>query len=387
MITASQLGRLLACPSSAVLARAETHSVWAQAGREEHEDLAHLDGLPDELKRHVPPGARSEVRLAYDVATREGRIIGEGGGRAYGEPGPYEIVGSTDVLAVVGEAVLILDWKGGNEVEAAASNPQLLFYAIAACRALSLDSAILRIVYTRTGRVDEATIGPLELADFANRLYEIHATIARRTVQHREGIPVDTVEGSHCLYCPSKHVCPSKNALLVQFASSGSEPPGASLLSPELAAKAYRQVCAVDQLVSEAKKRLAAYVDEHGPIDLGNGLMYGRYTRKGNEELDADRVVDAIYNLLPEADAEAFEDLAIERSTTKAAIKRAAQKLAANGGASKLADSIVRRTRELGGATHKPTTRPLGEYKRDDDGNRAPAPTVADINAMLGARP
>ena len=150
MITASSLTRLRQCPSSAVLPRAENASIWADAGNEEHDRLARWvsdrdsDAISDivdadllaRLPSLVPPGARAELKLAYDVVARTARIIGEGSGRAYGDPGPFEIVGSTDVGGEDGDAVVVIDWKTGfADVEPAATNDQLWFYATALCRA------------------------------------------------------------------------------------------------------------------------------------------------------------------------------------------------------------------------------------------------------------
>lgn len=159
MITASSLARLRACPSSAALQRAETYNEWADLGHDAHEELADLANLEPRLAQYVPPGARVEVKFAYDVATGAARIIGEGGGRNYGVIGPTEIAGSCDVLGVEFGRVVIVDWKTGfADVEPARSNAQLWFYALAACRALGLHAAVVRIVYTQSGRCDEYEI-------------------------------------------------------------------------------------------------------------------------------------------------------------------------------------------------------------------------------------
>lgn len=363
MITASSLARLRACPSSAVLSRAETQSAYADAGNVEHEELSALDDLPASLASAVPAGARSEVKLAYDVATHVGRIIGEGSGRDYGKPGPFEIVGSCDVLAVDGDRVIIIDWKTGYaDVEPAASNAQLWFYALAACRALGIDNAVVRIVYTKTERVDEADLGPLELAEFASQLEHLHARVAERHAAKSRNEILDTREGSWCKHCPSKAFCPSKNALLVQIGSGGLAVIGDAAMTPERAADAYRQVMHVEQLVKDARKRLDRYVEDVGPIDIGNGQMYGRYSRKGNEKLDGNVAVQAIRDVVGES-AKEFESVAIERKVTKAGIKRAAEHIVQKG-ATKLTARIVERIRELGGAESK-LEYPIGEFAAD----------------------
>jgi hypothetical protein len=371
VITASALTRLRNCPSSAVLPRAENHNLWADAGHEAHAELAVF--TEDHPFSHlIPAGARAEVKLAYDVALRTGRVIGEGGGRDYGSVGPFEIAGSCDVMGVVGRQVVIIDWKTGHsDVDPAATNWQLWFYALAACRALGMDSALIRIVYTQSGRVDEYEIDALELAEFASSLERMHRQVGERIEARKRGEILETREGSWCKHCTSKHVCPSKTALLVQVSTGGLAVIGDTEMTKERAAGAYEQIVKIEQLVKDARKRLETYVDEQGPIDLGNGRMFGRYSRKGNERLDGAIAVKAIHEVVGEG-AKEFESIAIGYTTSKAAIERAAKALVVNG-APKVAKAVIAKVRELGGAKSE-STYPIGEYIRGKD---EPAPQAA----------
>lgn len=309
--------------------------------------------LPAHLAKYVPPGARVEVKLAYNVATREGRIIGEGVGREYGEPGPFDVFGGADVIGIDDGRVIVVDWKTGfSTVEPAMTNPQLACYALAACRALAKDSAIVRVVYTRTGICDEAVLDALDLAAFGDRLEQLFQVSAKRG-------EVSTREGSWCKHCASKHVCPSKHALLVQIGTKGLAAVGDTTMTADRAADAYRQLVAIRQLVDDAERRLHAYVDEHGPIDLGDGRMYGRYIRPGRERLDADVTASVIADVVGES-AREFASIAIERSTSKAAIERAAKAVQPEG-YTRLVKAVVARVRELGGS-RRSEERPIGEY-------------------------
>ncbi len=398
MITASSLTRLRQCPSSAVLPRAENASIWADAGNEEHDRLAHWvvdrdsDAISDivdadllaRLPSLVPPGARAELKLAYDVVARTARIIGEGSGRAYGDPGPFEIVGSTDVGGEDGDTIVVIDWKTGfADVEPAATNDQLWFYATALCRALGKDRAIIRIVYTKTGRVDSYEIEWDELPSFADKLERLHVQVAARIATKSRGEILETREGSWCKHCASKPYCGSKTALLVQVAEHGLAVIGDTTMTPDRAAAAYQQIEKVEQLVKDARKRLEAYVDEQGPIDLGGGKMYGRYHRKGNESLDGELAVQAIREVVGEQ-AKEFEAIAIERKVvaTKAAIKRAAQQLVAIG-ALKVEKAVLARLKELGGVKSTPTI-PLGEFVRaKNDPATLPEIDADNLNRLL----
>lgn len=389
MITGSALTRLLNCPSSEVLAKAETHNVWADAGTDEHDELAHavMTGtLTPKRAALVPPDARVEVKLAYDVVLRTARILGAGAAdRNYGTPGPFEIFMSLDVLGVDEfDRVVVLDWKTGHgDVEPAATNGQMWGCALAACRALGKSEAVVRLVFTNMGdRCDEHEIDALDLADFANRLERLHVTVADRQARHNRGETLETREGSWCKHCASKHVCPSKNALLVQFASTGLAIVGDSAITPERAVAGYEQIVRIELLVRDARKRLETYVDEQGPIDLGGGRMYGRYVRNGNERLDGGVAVRAIAEIVGEQ-AKEFEAVAVERRTSKAAIDRAAKQLGVKRGT---VPAIVKRIRELGGATNAPDTLPIGEYTRDRD-EPAEKPTIDHdaVNALMEA--
>jgi hypothetical protein len=359
VITMSALPRLINCPSSEVLPRAETMSQWADAGNDEHEELADLASLPPELAKLVPAGARSEVKIAYDVATRTARIIGDGGGRDYGAVAPFEIPGSIDVLGVDGDSVVIIDWKTGfNEVDPAASNWQLWGYALAACRALGKHSAIVRIVYTRTGIIDSHEIDALELAEFADKLAALHVRVAALQTARSSGELLSTREGSWCKHCPSKHVCPSKNALLVQLGSKGLATVGDAEMTPERALAAHVEIERIDQLLKDAKGRRLAYIDANGPIDLGNGKFYGRYVRRGDERLDGAVAARAIAEIVGES-AKEFAEVALERKTSKAALTRAAKAI---GQPPKLATAVVKRIRELDGSKRAPDELPVGEF-------------------------
>lgn len=383
MITGSTLTRLLACPASAVLAKAENFSQAASDGNDEHDELAHatLTGtLPPELQRYVPANPRTEIKLCYNTATREARFLGEASDRNYGAPGPFDIFMSLDVLGVEDEAVVVLDWKGGNDVEPAATNGQLWACALAASRALGMDSAIIRIVYTRNNRCDEHRLDALDLAEFAGRLERLHVTVASLKAARDRGETPPTREGTWCRYCPAKPVCPAKNALIVQVAEQGLAVLGDAAMTPERARAGYEQLVRVEDLIRDARKRLETYVDENGAIDLGNGRMFGRYVRPGNERLDGTIAVQAIAEVVGES-AREFEALAIERRVSKAAIDRAAKSLGCKRGT---APAVIKRIRELGGATHANDTLPIGEYCRDrDEPAEKPQVDTDEINRLL----
>ena len=86
------------------------------------------------------------------------------------------------------------------------------------------------------------------------------------------------------------------------------------------------------------------------------------------------------------SDTRAPVSIAIEYSTSKAAIGRAAKQLADKRGAGKLATAVIEKIRELGGATNAPDSMPLGEYTRGrDEPAEKPAIDMGAVNALLEA--
>lgn len=388
MITGSAVTRLLNCPSSAVLAKAEAHNEWADKGTDEHDELAHqtmTNTHPPERAVLVPANPRVEVKLAYDVVNRTARVLGSGSAdRNYGARGPFEIFMQLDVVGDDGDRVVVIDWKTGfNDVEPAVTNGQLWTGALAACRAFGKDAAIIRIVYTnQKNRCDEHELDALDLAEFAGKLERLHVTVAERQAAKQRGEILDTKEGSWCKHCAVKMagVCPSKNALLVQLASKGLAIVGDATMTRDRAASACEEVLRAEQLVKDARKRLETYVDENGAIDLGGGRMFGRYIRSGNERLDGAVAVQAIYEIVGES-AKEFEGVAIERRTSKAAIERAAKQFAAKRGT---VPAIVKRIRELGGSTHTADTMPIGEFMADrNEAVEKPTLDAVEINRLM----
>ena len=136
---------------------------------------------------------------------------------------------------------------------------------------------------------------------------------------------------------------------------------GESIMTSERAAAAYDQLLRVELLARDARSRLNSFVDEQGPIAIGGGRMYGRHRRDGRESLAGSVAVQAIREIVGER-ADAFESLAIERSTSKAAIMRAAKETAQKRGAKKLAEEVIDKIRRLGGSRTGSETFPIGEF-------------------------
>lgn len=383
MITMSGLQRALSCDGSLVLPRARNANPWADDGQDQHDDLSDFGNLPPAIAALLPPNARAEVKVAYDVESGRGRIIGEGSGRSYGTLGPFEIAGSIDVLGVDADTVYVVDWKGWQAVAPASRNAQIWGYALAAARALGRDRAVVMIAHVRDMRLlrapDRHEIEAMDLGEFANGLRTLLVRQAALIKLRKAGEQVTTTEGTWCKHCESKHVCPSKNALLLQVAQRGLMVLGEQTMTMDRAADSIRQLEQLDQLVKDARARATQFVDEHGPIDMGDGSWWGRHREQGNERLDPRTTVRAIADVVGES-AKEFASVAVELRVSKAALTRASKEI---GAPPKLATAVIKRVRELGGATHDKEKLPVGRFA--DRTNAAPPPREELSDAEIGA--
>lgn len=391
MNTASGLGRIAACPGSVALAKAHLSSQYADEGNVRHADAesaaldGRLDDLPPRVRALIEPDAQllPEVAVAYNWRTGKARMLGRGITRDYPVDPDSEIPGTIDLLVINPSGrLVVVDYKGHEDVGEPDQNVQVMLYGLAVARIYGANEVTLAVSYigagTEDARTPVVTVDCFDLAAYATKVTRI---IEAANAEIGKAIP-DVRESRHCKWCPSKPYCGAKNALLVQVASGGLAVIGDTAMTVDRAREAYREIERIEQLVKDARKRLEVYVDDNGPIDLGEGRFFGRYRRPGNEKLDGDIAIDAIRSVLPDDQADTFEATAIEYSTSKAAIERAAKEAcgpgAKRGAATKLARQVVEKVRELGGVTAADTF-PLGEYTGE---SRGVAKDPVDIEAV-----
>lgn len=365
MITASQLERVLACPGSAALPQANTSSVYAEQGTANHaeqEEAIASGDLPEQVTRVLGAAAataRAEVKLVYDVAIDEGRIIGTGSDRAYGVLGPFEIAGTADVLAHDAERVYVLDRKLWSSVAAAERNVQVGFLALAAARALGRSEATVALMY-EAGGVDRADLDSVDFGSLARRLRAVHPAVAGQIARRARGELVEVAEGAHCKHCPALHACPAKVALVRRLVSGG-EADELELMLPlddDTARRAYERLAHAKQLLKRVETALYARAAER-PIPLGDNRWFGRHVERDNETLDGRIVRDVVAaHLGPEA-----VDEVVEYAATKSRLKEAIKKRAPKGQAAACERDVLKAIRDRGGATREEKER-VGEFVR-----------------------
>lgn len=355
MISASALPRILRCPGSEALPQARTVSEWADAGTDRHAEVedgllrGDLTVLPERVRRmmldHLPPSAalRPEVSVAYDVATGDAREL-DSVGRAYGTLSAFEIPGCIDLLVTAPGFVMVCDWKGYEEVEEPARNEQTTLYALAAARILRAHRVIVLIGHLPTDRCAVAELDTIDLDSFAMRLREVHPRVAAQ--KSKRPIEVDVSEGTHCKYCPAAHICPAKVALIKRLVTGG-EADELEMLIPlneETAATAHERLAHAKNLLKRIERALYAFGKER-PFRLGNGNVFGPYTKVGNEKLDGDRVWDVVKEMYGRDCA----DAAVGRVATKTKLGEALKHHGVSS-VEKAKDVILAEVRKRGGS-------------------------------------
>lgn len=356
--TASELPRASVCPGSFALPQARTTSEDAEAGKDRHAVIeaqvvaGELDDLPPAVRRLIPAGAlvAAEVAVAYNPTTGTARQMGVGAQRDYTRTDD-EMAGTIDLLAVAGDKVVVVDWKGRSSVGAPERNAQVMFYALAAARIYDVTEVTIAVSYIAGGTEDAPTavrvVDILDLDAFALRLRRIIAAIEE---QRSRPMP-DVTESRHCQYCPARHACPSRVAL-ARRVLDGDEANAMAIVRPlddETAARLYHDIKRAKGILHQLEKAVYARAAE-APIPLGDGRYFGRYTKTGNEKLDG----DIVFQVVAERMGRDVADLAVTRHATKKALHEAVR----DGKAER---ELLDEVRKRGGAS-KESKDDVGEY-------------------------
>lgn len=265
---------------------------------------------------------KAEVSYALDVAAWSVRYLPED--RAAWELLPTEIPGRTDLEGIEGDVGHVLDVKTGERPIEAKGNLQLLFGA--AC--LNARTGIKRF---RTGivrinpdgaSVDEATVGPLDIASVRHRLVQL-----ARTVPTAEPSP-----GPHCrdLFCRLHGACPvTLDAAGVVLSLLQIDPSlvqaGGPVRSDEEAIALKDIIPRLEAWTKGRRAALLDYVMKRQDVSAG-GTALRIEKRKRQKILVTARALGILRRWFPRQ-----IDAALKRTTTKAALRGA---LAAEYGAS-----------------------------------------------------
>lgn len=355
MPSASAVARVLACPTSHVLKQYDYRTDYADAGQDRHavmEDAINrgdVSQLPDEVQAMFRPGDRfdTERAYAYDVATGEARELGPIKRRDYGLIKPFEIPGTIDLVVCDGQRIIVVDYKGFEEVDDAETNAQTTTYSLMVARVYGYKSVTVAIVYLIANRQpDIFTLEAFDLQLHANRLARLPAMVA---AAQRSPNPV---VGKHCKYCPALVsvdgvTCPAWRKMhddvskdLVAVSVEAMIP----FNDDNDANDAYELRAKLRLLSQRLDAALYARANER-PIPLRNGRMFGPHAKLGNEKLDG----DIVYEVVRAKHGQAIADVAVERTASKTKLK-AALGFVGRGKVAAAERDVLKVVREKGGS-------------------------------------
>lgn len=346
MISASRVPTYLACPAAAVLPHAPYNTAHAEAGIEHHTEMEAAadtggDGLPDRVRVFIGDGAMStECAFAYDVASDTARELGHVQ-RKYVGLTPYEIPGQVDLLAR-GTRTRIVDHKGHERVEPAATNTQLATYALMVARTYGLDEVDVAIAY-KDGWLDTATLGPLELDAHAVRLRQLQIDVARAVRDPQPRI------GRQCRYCEAFMSCPAQADLRRETDTVLPMRIEASLPfhDDREAADAFDLLDRIKLLEQRIRSALYARAGER-PIPLNDGRVLGPVEKLSNTEIDLDKA----HHVLVARFGPQIANECVTKKMTQAGIERALKK----HGHDRMKREVMKQIADAGGAKRETRT-------------------------------
>lgn len=355
VFTGSSLERVRICPASEALPHVRTITEYMERGNAIHAFLAEVGSIGiEEAISHVPEefreacrsvdlerlpqvdaaGYAAEVAFAYDVELGTAYELGRNLNRAYPTLRDSEVPLTVDSVALCtdGESVGVWDYKSGRSfVPRAIRNAQLALGALAACRTFGRTRAEVAIVHIPDdGQAwfDRAVLDEWTLDAFAASLRPVAAAV--REARERwaaQDIP-NVTAGEHCRYCPATVHCPAQTALI----RAASNPEALRLeyaraLTPERAREAYAKWRMLKEIVNLVGDALESFTYDTGPINLGDGRMYGPH------ESSRDSVDGQIaHSVLERMHGRDTADAACSFKSSKAAIEEALKVVAANTG-------------------------------------------------------
>jgi hypothetical protein len=374
--TASKLALVDECPPSWVLPGIrETHEA-AEEGRDLHESLkAFVEGNTDALSQSDDwrdavlevvgerlRDAKCEAAYAYDTATGTARLLGYDLGRNYGQS-ETEIAGAADFVVDRGDVLEVYDLKTGlTPSETLEHHAQMKALACAAGLAHMKPVQTFLIIAPRDGQRPYVKTGPrYEILDLL-ALGEWLRTLAAR-VRQAHGQPDKQKRfsvGKWCGTCRARLYCPTQVALIERMAKDPDNVAtdlSQALALPDTRRLAYHRLRAAEKALQWVRGQLYASMADLGPIDLGNGKVFGPHATT-TEEFDP----EVVWPWVSERFGVDVAREAMNLKTSKTRIGQALKKVLPNGKKQAGVDKALDELRAIPGAVEVKTTTEVGEY-------------------------
>lgn len=312
-----------------------------------------LSALPDEVQALIPAMASfgTEISYAYDPVADTARILGRKINRQYAAFSlrPFEIPGTLD-LEITGDGrIVVIDYKGFEEVDDASDNDQVTTYALMVSRAHGYAEVTAAIIYLVANRRPSiAVLSESDLVFHRDRLRQLQVDVAAAKRNPAAFLAV----GKHCKYCPAFLECPEQKKLAIDIGTTALDMRLAEsfpLNSDEEAAAVYELWGRIKMLSARIGAVIHARAGER-PIPLGGGKVFGPRPTKGNDELDP----DVVYEVVRATHGQSVADAAVERVATKVRLRSALGFVAARGKVSAAEREVLALVKERGGIKNEP---------------------------------
>lgn len=267
-------------------------------------------------------GVEREQPYALDVVTGKARVLPSNGQRDYSAATSTEVCGTTDLVAVRGSELIVLDYKTGfSDHRYRDHEEQMRFLGAAAAleHGVSRVRVIVAHVTADGVRLDERVLDSLDIAIVVQ---ELRALVAG--VDDAIATP-----GLHCEedWCPAKAVCPVTRALLVEAKMPLDQKRHLSLVGPiQSNDQAYATLVGIDLLeewIEQRKKDVREFAAATPVVAPDGRVFKGRSVKRETPRIDVAGAEEALATVLG-ADG-AKEAVEVKRSTTWTAIKRVAR--------------------------------------------------------------
>lgn len=324
-VTMSKIEVAMACPGGFALPQTGHRNQFQEAGNKRHkesEDAINAGDIPDWLTERWPGLTwRAEVKLAYDISTGEGRELGVGGDRNYGDAGVFEIPGTADIVGTGPGRLVIADIKSNDpSVSPPSRNRQLHINALAAARAHGVTEVTVALKHEIRG-VEVHEMDGWELEEFAGLVRATLVTVAQQQLAAREGKPLIINTNKGCRWCDAFNDCPKQQDVMALVKSDAIDMRVQETIpfrDDEAAADAYELADKIRMVLKRLDAAIYARASER-PIPLRNGKLFGRITKLGDRKLDGKLAHKVIW----ERYGRDIADLAVELSATQTKIEAA----------------------------------------------------------------
>jgi hypothetical protein len=254
----------------------------------------------------------AEVPLAYDAVSGKARILASRGARDYLDASATEFTATADIVGVRPGEVLVEDWKSGRQRRYTGVSWQLRGCGIAAARVLGADAVSVAMLYVGDEGVYQ---DPAEIDCFG---LDEAATELRRLWHRIQAGPTPPVAGAHCTehFCRGAGLCAATRAALAEMRDSSA----VRIDTPADAARVWELLPQAEAALKAARARVREMAARQ-PIPLPNG----RRLVVVQQERESIQLDGHAAQLVRESGA----GMALEETTSKAAIERALAKPAA----------------------------------------------------------